>query len=65
MPELPPPQIAQFRAAIACVAFRYSSVGYSDVTGYLAVLALAGITPPVANFCSLPRPDSRLLLFDQ
>lgn len=49
MPELAPHQIALLLAAIAGVAFLYSSVGHGGATGYLAVLALAGIAPAVAR----------------
>lgn len=40
-------------AAVVVVAFLYSSVGHGGATGYLAVLALAGIAPEAARGTAL------------
>ncbi len=40
-------------AAIVAVAFVYSSVGHGGATGYLAVLALAGVAPDSARGAAL------------
>lgn len=40
-------------AAIVVVAFLYSSVGHGGATGYLAVLALAGVAPDSARAAAL------------
>ena len=49
VPELSPIQNALLLAAIAAVAFLYSSVGHGGATGYLAVAALLGLAPAVAR----------------
>ena len=40
-------------AAVVAVAFLYSSVGHGGATGYLAVLALAGVAPDSARAAAL------------
>lgn len=40
-------------AAVVAVAFLYSSVGHGGATGYLAVLALAGVAPDSARGAAL------------
>lgn len=40
-------------AAVVAVAFVYSSVGHGGATGYLVVLALAGVTPDSARATAL------------
>jgi len=40
-------------AAVIAVAFLYSSVGHGGATGYLAVLALAGVAPDSARAAAL------------
>lgn len=42
-------QIFLLLAAIALVAFLYSSVGHGGATGYLAAAALMGLTPAIAR----------------
>ncbi len=49
MPELNTPSLVALLAAIAGVAFLYSSVGHGGATGYLAVAAILGIGPTVAR----------------
>lgn len=49
MSELSALQSALLLAAIAAVAFLYSSVGHGGATGYLATAALIGLTPAVAR----------------
>jgi uncharacterized protein len=47
--ELTTPQIVLLLAAIAAVAFLYSSVGHGGATGYLAAAALLGLAPEIAR----------------
>ncbi len=49
MPELTPLQCALLFAAIAGIAFLYSSVGHGGATGYLAAAALLGLAPEIAR----------------
>lgn len=49
VPELSVLQAGLLLLAVAAVAFLYSSVGHGGATGYLAVAALAGLTPAVAR----------------
>lgn len=49
VPELTPVQWAGILAAIAAVAFLYSSVGHGGATGYLAVAALLGVPAVIAR----------------
>jgi hypothetical protein len=47
--ELSPIQLTLLLAAIGAVALLYSSVGHGGATGYLAVMALLGVTPALAR----------------
>lgn len=49
MPELSVSQSVLVLAAIGAVAFLYSSVGHGGATGYLAVMALAGLSATIAR----------------
>ena len=49
MPELSAIQLALLLAGVGVVAFLYSSVGHGGATGYLALMALLGITPALAR----------------
>ena len=42
---MPTAELAMLAAAILTIAFLYSSVGHAGASGYLAVLALAGLAP--------------------
>jgi uncharacterized membrane protein YfcA len=44
---MPPEQITWLTAAVFAVALLYSSVGHAGASGYLAVMALAGLAPAV------------------
>lgn len=49
MTDLSLPVAAALLAAIAGIAFLYSSVGHGGATGYLAVMALLGVAPAFAR----------------
>jgi uncharacterized membrane protein YfcA len=49
MLDLPTLQLTLLFAAIAGVAFLYSSVGHGGATGYLAAAALLGLAPSIAR----------------
>ena len=49
VPELSIVETVVLLAAIAAVAFLYSSVGHGGATGYLAVAAMLGLSPVVAR----------------
>ena len=49
MTELSATQTSLLLAAIGGIALLYSSVGHGGATGYLAVMALAGVTPALAR----------------
>lgn len=49
MTELSATQTSLLLAAIGGIALLYSSVGHGGATGYLAVMALAGVTPALAK----------------
>ena len=53
MIELTPNLWIMLTAAVVAVAFLYSSVGHGGATGYLAVLALAGVAPDSARAAAL------------
>jgi hypothetical protein len=45
--EMTPEQLPFMAAAILAIAFLYSSVGHAGASGYIAVMALFGLTPEV------------------
>jgi len=49
MTDLSLPAVTALLAAIAGIAFLYSSVGHGGATGYLAVMALLGVAPAFAR----------------
>ena len=49
MTELSATQTSLLLAAIGVIALLYSSVGHGGATGYLAVMALAGVAPALAK----------------
>ena len=49
MTELSATHAGLLLAAIGVIAFLYSSVGHGGATGYLAVMALAGVAPALAK----------------
>jgi len=53
MADLSPIQIGLLLVAVLTVAFFYSSVGHGGATGYLAMLALVGVTPGSARVAVL------------
>ena len=49
MNEIASIQVVLLLASVVAVAFLYSSVGHGGATGYLAVMALLGVTPTLAR----------------